>query len=160
MSDYRVGIGYDLHRTKAGRHLILANVKIEHTLGLEGHSDADVVLHALIDAITGAAGLPDVGQMFPNTDPKYKNIDSAELLRGAMAELAKTPWRINNVDLVIVAQAPKIAPYKLAMIRRLSELLGVSMECINIKGKTKESVDAVGQGHAIACQCAVLLRRD
>jgi 2-C-methyl-D-erythritol 2,4-cyclodiphosphate synthase len=160
MSDYRVGIGYDLHRTEAGRPLVLANVKIEHSAGLAGHSDADVVLHALIDAITGAAGLPDVGEMFPNTDPKYKNIDSAELLQGAMAELARTPWRINNVDAVIIAQAPKISPHKRPMIRRLSKLLGVPEEFINIKGKTNEQVDAIGQERAIACHCVVLLRRD
>jgi|SRR5271170_2212160 len=159
MSDYRVGIGYDLHRTAAGRPLVLGNVKIEHTVGLSGHSDADVVLHALIDAITGAAGLPDVGEMFPNTDPKYKNIDSAELLRGALGELAKTGWEISNVDVVIIAQAPKISPYKPAMLRRLSELLDIAAEYINIKAKTKEHVDAVGEERAIACHCVVLLRR-
>jgi 2-C-methyl-D-erythritol 2,4-cyclodiphosphate synthase len=159
MSDYRVGIGYDLHRTAAGRPLVLGNVKIEHNVGLSGHSDADVVLHALIDAITGAAGLPDVGEMFPNTDPKYKNIDSAELLNGALGELAKTGWEISNVDVVIIAQAPKISPHKPAMLRRLSELLDIAAEYINIKGKTNEQVDAVGEERAIACHCVVLLRR-
>ena len=156
--EYRIGIGYDLHRTQAGRPLVLGNINIPHTFGLLGHSDADVVIHAVIDAITGAAGLPDVGQLFPNSDPRYQGIDSARLLEHTMVELDKTRWKINNVDVVIIAQSPKISPYKTAMRQRLAELLRVPQEVVNIKGKTNETVDAVGQEQAIACHCVALLK--
>lgn len=159
MSNMRIGLGYDLHRTIAGRPLVLANITIPHDKGLDGHSDADVVLHALIDAITGAAGLPDVGQMFPNTDPKYKGINSGELLKATMVEFAKTGWRIVNADIIVLAQKPKLSPHKPAMIKRLAELLNVREDQVNIKGKTGESVDAVGEEKAIACHCVVLLEK-
>lgn len=155
----RIGLGYDLHRTIAGRPLVLANVTIPHDRGLDGHSDADVVIHALIDAITGAAGLPDVGQMFPNTDPKYKGINSAELLKAMMVAFAKTGYRIINTDIVVIAQKPKLSPYKPAMVQRLAELLGVNQDQINIKGKTGEGVDALGEERAIACHCVVLVEK-
>jgi 2-C-methyl-D-erythritol 2,4-cyclodiphosphate synthase len=160
MSNLRIGLGYDLHRTIAGRPLVLANVTIPHDKGLDGHSDADVVIHALIDAITGAAGLPDVGQMFPNTDPKYKGIDSAKLLAGTMEAFAKTGYRIVNADIIVLAQRPKLSPYKGEMIKRLAELLGVREEQVNIKGKTGEAVDAVGEERAIGCHCVVLVEKD
>jgi len=159
MNQIRIGLGYDLHRTVAGRPLVLANITIPHDKGLDGHSDADVVLHALIDALTGAAGLPDVGQMFPNTDPKYKGINSGELLKATMVEFAKTGWRIVNTDIIVLAQKPKLSPHKPAMIKRLAELLGVREDQVNIKGKTGESVDAVGEEKAIACHCVVLLEK-
>lgn len=162
MSNLRIGLGYDLHRTEAGRALVLGNITIPHDKGLAGHSDADVVLHALIDAITGAAGLPDVGQMFPNTDPKYRGIDSARLMEATIAALAQKDggsWRIVNVDVVIIAQHPKLAPFKEAMRRRVAELLKVTPEQVNIKGKTNEQVDAVGEERAIACHCVALLER-
>jgi 2-C-methyl-D-erythritol 2,4-cyclodiphosphate synthase len=155
----RIGLGYDLHRTIAGRPLVLANVVIPHDKGLDGHSDADVVLHALIDAITGAAGLPDVGQMFPNTDPKYKGINSAELLKGTMQEFAKTGYKIINTDIIVLAQKPKLSPHKPAMIKRLAELLQLREDQINIKGKTGESVDAIGEERAIGCHCVVLIEK-
>lgn len=155
----RIGLGYDLHRTIAGRPLVLANVVIPHDKGLDGHSDADVVLHALIDAITGAAGLPDVGQMFPNTDPKYKGIDSAELLKSTMQEFAKTGYKIVNTDIIILAQKPKLSPHKPAMIKRLAELLAVNEDQINIKGKTGELVDAIGEERAIGCNCVILIEK-
>jgi 2-C-methyl-D-erythritol 2,4-cyclodiphosphate synthase len=159
MSHLRIGLGYDLHRTVVGRPLVLANVVIPHEKGLDGHSDADVVIHALIDAITGAAGLPDVGQMFPNTDPKYRGIDSAELLRAMLREFGKTGGKIVNADIVILAQRPKLSPHKGAMIKRLAELLGVREDQVNIKGKTGEGVDAVGEERAIACHCVVLVEK-
>ena len=155
----RIGLGYDIHRTVEGRPLVLANITIPHEKGLDGHSDADVVIHALIDAITGAAGLPDVGQMFPNTDPKYKGIDSGKLLAATMAEFAKTGWRIVNADIIVLAQRPKLSPHKPAMIKRLAELLAVREDQLNIKGKTGEGVDAVGEEKAIACHCVVLLEK-
>ena len=157
--ELRVGLGYDLHRLVAGRPLVLGNVAIPHEMGLDGHSDADVVIHALIDALTGAAGLPDVGQMFPNTNPKYKGIDSGELLKATRAEFDKTGWKLVNADIVVMAQRPKLSPHKAAMIKRLAELLGVQESQINIKGKTGESVDAVGEERAIACHCVVLVQR-
>jgi 2-C-methyl-D-erythritol 2,4-cyclodiphosphate synthase len=155
----RIGLGYDVHRTIAGRPLVLGNVTIPHETGLDGHSDADVVLHALIDAITGAAGLPDVGQMFPNTDPKYKGIDSAELMKATMREFARTGYRLVNADIIVMAQKPKLSPHKAAIIARLAELLGVRSDQVNIKGKTGEGVDAIGEERAIACQCVVLLEQ-
>lgn len=158
--NFRVGIGYDLHRTAADRDLVLANIKIPHSMGLAGHSDADVVLHALIDALTGAAGLPDVGEMFPNTDPRYAGIDSARLLTAALEKLAQTPWKIVNVDVVVIAQTPRLSPHKAAMKQRLAELLAVDAGRVNIKGKTNEHVDAVGENRAIACHCVVLLSRE
>ncbi|HUO09418.1 MAG TPA: 2-C-methyl-D-erythritol 2,4-cyclodiphosphate synthase [Phycisphaerae bacterium] len=159
MSNLRIGLGYDLHRTIPGRPLVLANIVIPHDKGLDGHSDADVVLHALIDALTGAAGLPDVGQMFPNTDPQYKGIDSAKLLEATMQEFAKTGYKILNTDIIILAQKPKLSPHKPQMIKRLAELLQIREDQINIKGKTGESVDAVGEEKAIACQCVVLIEK-
>src|SRR5947208_13140339 len=125
MPDIRIGLGYDIHRTIAGRPLVLGNIVIPHTRGLDGHSDADVVIHALIDALTGAAGLPDVGQLFPNTDERYRGINSAELLRATMVELAKTPWKLVNADIIVLAQRPKLSPWKGAMVQRLAELMGV-----------------------------------
>ena len=132
MTNMRIGLGYDVHRTIAGRPLVLANITIPHSLGLDGHSDADVVIHALIDALTGAAGLPDVGELFPNTDPRYKGIDSAKLLAETMVAFNQTGWKIVNTDIVIYAQAPKLSPHKKAMIARLVELLGVAEPQVNI----------------------------
>lgn len=160
MEEMRVGLGYDLHRTAPDRPLILANIQIPHALGLAGHSDADVVLHALIDALTGAAGLPDVGEMFPNTNAAYKDINSARLLKQTMQRVHEARWKINNVDVVIIAQQPKLSPYKSAMKKRLAELLQVAIDRVNIKGKTNEEVDAIGEQRAIACHCVVLLTSD
>jgi 2-C-methyl-D-erythritol 2,4-cyclodiphosphate synthase len=159
MPEIRIGLGYDLHRLIEGRPLVLANVIIPHEMGLDGHSDADVVIHALIDALTGAAGLPDVGQLFPNTDPKYQGIDSAELLKATRTAFEKSGWRLVNADIVVLAQRPKLSPFKPAMIQRLAGLLGVKESQINIKGKTGEQVDAVGEERAIACHCVVLVER-
>lgn len=165
MTNLRIGLGYDLHRTAQGRPLILANIQIPHDKGLAGHSDADVVLHALIDALTGAAGLPDVGQLFPNTDPQYRGIDSAKLLTATLVELRKPSptrpgiWQIVNVDLLIIAQLPKLSPYKEQMRTRLAELLGIQPDQVNLKAKTNEHVDALGEERAIACHCVALLER-
>jgi 2-C-methyl-D-erythritol 2,4-cyclodiphosphate synthase len=159
MAEMRVGLGYDLHRTIAGRPLMLGNVQIPHEKGLDGHSDADIVIHALIDALTGAAGLPDVGQQFPNSDPRYKNIDSAELLKAAVTAFKAAGWRLVNADFVILAQRPMLSPHKPAMIKRLAELLGVQESQINLKGKTGERVGTVGKEKAMACQCVVLIEK-
>jgi len=159
MAEMRVGLGYDLHRTIVGRPLVLGNVTIPHEKGLDGHSDADIVVHALIDALTGAAGLPDVGQMFPNTDPKYKNINSGELLKATNAAFKAAGWRLVNADIVVVAQRPMLSPYKPAMIKRLSEILEVKESQINIKGKTGERVGSLGKEKAMACQVVVLIEK-
>jgi 2-C-methyl-D-erythritol 2,4-cyclodiphosphate synthase len=159
MPEFRVGLGYDIHRTISGRPLVLGNVVIPHSRGLDGHSDADVVIHALIDALTGAAGLPDVGEMFPNTDPRFKDIDSGELLKSTRAAFDKTGWRLVNTDIVIHAQKPKLSPHKKEMIQRLAELLGVKESQINLKGKTGERVGSIGKERAIACDCVVLLEK-
>jgi 2-C-methyl-D-erythritol 2,4-cyclodiphosphate synthase len=159
MTEMRVGLGYDLHRTIVGRPLMLGNVRIPHEKGLDGHSDADIVVHALIDALTGAAGLPDVGQLFPNTDSRYKNVDSGELLKATVAEFAKAGWRLVNTDIIVLAQRPILAPHKPAIIKRLAELLGVQESQINLKGKTGERVGTVGKEKAMACQCVVLIER-
>ena len=159
MAEMRVGLGYDLHRTIVGRPLVLGNVLIPHEKGLDGHSDADIIVHALIDALTGAAGLPDVGQLFPNTDPRYKNIDSGELLKAMVTVFKDAGWRLVNADIIVLAQRPMLSPHKPAMIKRLAELLGVEEARINIKGKTGERVGSVGKEKAMACQCVVLIER-
>jgi len=157
MDNCRVGIGYDLHRMEAGCPLVLANVTIPHNRGPMGHSDADVVIHALIDAITGAAGMPDVGELFPNSDPALKGINSARLIEKVVGHLQASPWRIVNADIVVIIQQPRLSPHKLLMRSRLSELLQIPIDRINIKAKTNEHVDAVGQELAVACHCVVLL---
>jgi 2-C-methyl-D-erythritol 2,4-cyclodiphosphate synthase len=159
MADLRIGLGYDLHRTIIGRPLVLGNITIPHEKGLDGHSDADIVIHALIDALTGAAGLPDVGQLFPNNDPRYKNINSAELLKATRGAFEQAGWRLVNADIVVLAQRPMLSPYKPAMIKRLAELMGVNEFQINIKGKTGERVGSVGKEKAMACQCVVLIQK-
>ncbi len=159
MAEIRVGLGYDIHRTISGRPLVLANIVVPHTRGLDGHSDADVVIHALIDALTGAAGLPDVGQMFPNTDPRFKDINSAELLKVTREAFDKAGWKLINADVVVLAQKPKLSPFKAEMIKRLAELLGVKESQINIKGKTGERVGSIGKERAIACHCVVLIEK-
>ena len=159
MAEMRVGLGYDLHRTIVGRPLVLGNVLIPHEKGLDGHSDADIIVHALIDALTGAAGLPDVGQLFPNTDPRYKNIDSGELLKATVTAFKDAGWRLVNADIIVLAQRPMLSPHKPAMIQRLAELLGVEGARINLKGKTGERGGSVGKEKAMACQCVVLIER-
>ena len=139
---------------------MLANITIPHDKGLDGHSDADVVIHALIDALTGAAGLPDVGQMFPNTDPRYKGIDSAELLKATMGEFAPDRLAPRQCRHRRPGPAAETLPAQAGDGQRLAELLGVRPDQVNIKGKTGEGVDAVGEESAIACHCVVLLERD
>lgn len=147
----RVGIGTDLHRLVSGRRLVLGHVAIEHELGPAGHSDGDVVLHALIDALMGAAGLQDIGEMFPDSDPAYKNADSAVLLAGALAALSTRGWRVVNVDATIHLERPKLKAYKTAIRNEVARLLQVAPEAVSIKAKTNEGVDAVGRGEAVAC---------
>lgn len=152
---HRVGIGTDLHRLAPGRRMVLGHVPIEHEKGPVGHSDSDVVMHALIDAIAGAAGLPDIGEMFPDTDGAYKNADSGELLKVAVKRAAEKGFGVVNVDLTIHAEQPKLSPHKPAIRAEVARLLGVTTEAVSIKAKTNEGVDAVGRGEAIACTAIV-----
>ena len=146
----RVGIGYDLHRTVAGRPLILAGVHVPHDRGLDGHSDADAVCHALIDAIFGAAAAGDVGQHFPNRDPRWKDADSMDLLRRAVDIVHERGFAVGNADVVIIAERPPIGPHAAAMRQRLADALRIPAERVGLKAKTGEGVDAVGRGEAIA----------
>ena len=154
----RVGIGTDLHRLVPGRRLILGHLPIEHEQGPLGHSDGDVVLHALIDALAGAAGLPDIGEMFPDSDPTYKDADSAILLQASIRAVRQRGYAIVNTDVTIHAERPKLSPYKPAIRNEVARLLGLPLDAVSIKAKTNEGVDAVGRGEAIACTAIVSLR--
>jgi 2-C-methyl-D-erythritol 2,4-cyclodiphosphate synthase len=153
----RVGIGHDTHRLGPGRPLILGGVRIEHDRGLVGHSDADVVLHAVTDALLGAAGLGDIGDAYPDTDPAYRDRDSAFFVRDTLARLNRAGWAVVNVDVTVFAQEPKLGPVKQAIRRRLAELLGLDSEAVNVKAKTGERVGAIGRAEAIGCQAAALI---
>ncbi len=157
---FKIGLGYDIHKLTEGRDLIIGGVKITHEKGLLGHSDADVLVHAIIDALLGAAGLSDIGTLFPDTDPKYKDADSIILLK-KVYELIKTKgYKINNIDSNIIAQAPKMMPYIPKMKEILAKTLELEIENISIKAKTKEKLDAVGEKLAIESNAAVLLEKE
>lgn len=156
----RVGQGYDIHRLVPNRKLILAGTEIPCVRGLLGHSDGDVVLHAVIDALLGAAGLGDIGELFPDTDPTFKDADSAKLLERALELVTRKGFTVGNVDLSIIVEKPKLKAYKPAMTHKLADLLGVGPDCINIKAKTNERCDAAGQGEAVVCYVSVLLIGD
>jgi 2-C-methyl-D-erythritol 2,4-cyclodiphosphate synthase len=134
-------------------------VKIPHALGLAGHSDADVVLHAVADAMLGAAALGDIGELFPDTDPKYRAADSAKLLGEVVTRIRAAGWQTSNLDLVIHAERPRISPHKLAIRDRIAELLGVAPNVVNVKAKTGEQIGPIGRGEAISCEAVVLLER-
>ena len=156
---YRIGTGYDVHALVGDRLLILGGVTIPHDKGLLGHSDADVLLHAITDAVLGAAGLGDIGGMFPDTDPQWQGADSRVLLRGAVAAVHAAGWRIGNLDSTIIAQAPKIAPYVAQMRQCIAADLGVATEQVNVKGKTTERLGFVGRCEGIAAEALALLVR-
>jgi 2-C-methyl-D-erythritol 4-phosphate cytidylyltransferase/2-C-methyl-D-erythritol 2,4-cyclodiphosphate synthase len=158
-SAMRVGTGYDLHRLVEGRALKLGGVAIAFERGLAGHSDADVVCHAVTDALLGAANAGDIGRLFPDTDPRWKDADSLQLLAEAWSRVAAAGWRIVNVDIVVVAERPKIGPHAEAIRASLAGALRVSPDAIAIKGKTNEGVDAVGRGEAIAVHAVALITR-
>jgi 2-C-methyl-D-erythritol 2,4-cyclodiphosphate synthase len=151
----RVGSGHDSHRLEAGHPLILGGVRIEYPCGLAGHSDADVVLHAVTDAILGAAGLGDIGEHFPDTDPKWRGADSALFLRETLAKLGGN--RVVNIDVTIFAQEPKLMPHKAAIRSNLAKLLGINETSVNVKAKTGEGVGHIGRAEAIACHAVVLI---
>jgi 2-C-methyl-D-erythritol 2,4-cyclodiphosphate synthase len=153
----RVGIGHDTHRLAAGRPLLLGGVRVEHPRGLVGHSDADVVLHAVTDALLGAAGLGDIGDAYPDTDPAYAGADSRRFLAETLVRLNRAGWRVVNLDVIIFAQEPKLGPVKAAIRASLAELLGLDAGAVNVKAKTGERVGHVGRGEAIACQAVALI---
>jgi 2-C-methyl-D-erythritol 2,4-cyclodiphosphate synthase len=153
----RIGHGYDVHQLVAGRDLILGGVKIPHGKGLHGHSDADVLIHAICDACLGAAGLGDIGQHFPDTDALYKNIDSRKLLRKVKEAIAERGWKIANVDSTIVAQAPRVASHLPQMIQNIAADLDIPQESVNIKATTTEKLGFAGRGEGIAAHAVVLL---
>ncbi len=153
----RVGIGHDTHALGPGKSIRLGGVEIPHDRELVGHSDADVLLHAVTDALLGAAGLGDIGEMFPDSDPANRGRDSAEMLRAAVEAVAEAGWQIANVDCIVHAQRPKLAPYKESMRRRMAEILQVAAEQIGVKAKTGEHVGPVGREEAVEAQCVALL---
>lgn len=155
----RVGSGHDSHRLVTGRPLILGGVRIEHAKGLAGHSDADAVLHAVTDALLGAAGLGDIGDAFPDTDPKWKDADSAMLLLDSLARIRDLGWRPVNLDITIFAQEPKLGPVKQAIRENVARLVEVPADAVNVKAKTGERVGHIGRGEAIACHAVVLLEK-
>ena len=153
----RVGIGHDTHRLETGRPLILGGVRVEHPRGLSGHSDADVVLHALTDALLGAAGLGDIGDAYPDTDPRWKDADSRLFLRETLAELNRRGLGVVNVDVVIFAQEPKLGPIKAAIRDSLASLVSLPTDRVNVKAKTGERVGHIGRAEAIGCQVVALI---
>ena len=155
----RIGIGYDFHRLVEERKLTLGGVEIPYTKGLEGHSDADVVLHAVCDALLGAVGRGDIGQHFPNYDPKYKNISSKVLLKEVHAILEKEKWQIGNIDIIIILEEPRISPFREKMRDSIAETLNIDNEKINIKATTTEGMGSLGRGEAIAAEAVALIEK-
>ena len=154
----RVGQGFDVHRLVAGRRLVVGGVEIPHDKGLLGHSDADVLLHAICDALLGAAALGDIGRHFPDSDPRYKGIDSRELLRHVGGLVVRNRWRVANIDATIVAQAPRMAPHIPRMVANIAADLGLDPGCVNVKATTTEELGFAGRGEGIAAQAICLLR--
>lgn len=153
------GIGYDVHRLVADRPLILGGVKMEHLLGLEGHSDADVLCHAIADALLGAAGEPDIGHMFPNTDPSIRGISSLEILRRVTARLAELGITIHNIDATVIAEEPRISPHLAAMKTNVGGALGLPASRVGIKATTNESMGFLGRGEGIAALASACVDR-
>lgn len=155
----RIGYGNDIHALVAGRKLIIGGVDIPHELGLKGHSDADVLLHALIDALLGAAGLGDIGRHFPDTDERYRGVDSRALLRATREKIAAVGWRVVNIDSTINAQRPKMAPHIPSMIARIAADLQIEESCVNVKAKTAERLGFVGREEGVSAEAVALLER-
>jgi 2-C-methyl-D-erythritol 2,4-cyclodiphosphate synthase len=155
----RVGEGWDVHALVPGRKLILGGVEIEHSAGLLGHSDADVLLHAITDAVLGAAGLGDIGRHFPDTDAQFKGANSSVLLQEAMRRVRAHGWELVNVDSTIVAQAPKLAPHMAAINAGVAQALGVALDQVNVKAKTAEKLGPVGMGQSIEARAVALLHK-
>ena len=156
----RIGHGYDVHRLVEGRALILGGVKIPYELGLDGHSDADVLLHAVMDALLGAAALRDIGYHFPDTDMRYKGADSRKLLRAVREKLEDAGYRVENVDVTMIAQRPKLKPYIPQMIEKIALDLGIDPDQVNVKATTEEHLGFTGSGEGMACHAVCLIERN
>lgn len=156
---FRIGEGWDVHRLVEGRPLVIGGVTIPFERGLLGHSDADVLLHAITDAVLGAAALGDIGRHFPDTDPRFKGADSSVLLAEASARARAAGWRIGNVDSTVIAQAPRLMPWIPAMCAAIAKAMGLDIEQVNVKAKTAEGLGLVGQGEAMQARAIVLLAR-
>jgi 2-C-methyl-D-erythritol 2,4-cyclodiphosphate synthase len=156
---YRVGTGFDAHRLLEARELVLGGVVIEHYRGLEGHSDADVVCHALIDAVLGASALGDIGDLFPPGDPRFAGAASIELLASAWQDVARAGFELVNCDAVVIAQAPRIAPHRLAMRERIAAALGCQVDQVSVRATGTDGLGFTGQEEGVACQAVALLRR-
>lgn len=154
---YKIGIGYDIHRLVPERKLFLGGVEIPYIKGLLGHSDADSLLHAVCDALLGAAGQKDIGEIFPDTDPAYDGISSLELLKKVRAIIKD--YRVSNIDAVVIAQEPPLAPFKKKMRQNISGALGIDEDCVNVKAKTNDGLGVIGQKEAIACYAVVILNK-
>ena len=157
--NFRIGHGYDIHRTVAGRKLVLGGVTFATDFGLDGHSDADALTHAICDALLGAAGLPDIGHFFPNTDPAYQNADSQVLLQKVIAALRERGWAPANVDATLIAEKPKIAPRLAEMKAALAKSTGLPVDAIGLKATTNEGSDDIGRGRAIAAHAVALIQK-
>lgn len=158
-AEFRVGLGHDTHRTVAGRPLLIGGVEIPFDLGLAGHSDADVLLHAVTDAVLGAAAAGDIGELFPDDDPAHRGRDSGEMLAEAVRRVREAGWQVVNLDCIVFAERPKMSPYKRAIAARIAELVGVAADQVGVKAKTGEGVGEVGRGEAMQAQCVALLTR-
>lgn len=156
---FKIGLGYDIHRLVEDRDLIIGGIKIPYEKGLLGHSDADVLIHAIIDALLGAANLADIGTLFPDTDPKYKDANSVMLLKNVIELVKEKGYKINNIDSNIIAQAPKMMPHIPEMKATLAKAMDIDIESISIKAKTKEKLDSVGEKLAIETNAVVLLEK-
>ncbi|MEI6635659.1 MAG: 2-C-methyl-D-erythritol 2,4-cyclodiphosphate synthase [Pirellulales bacterium] len=156
---FRIGLGHDSHRLGPGDGLLIGGVSIPHHRAAIGHSDADVLLHAITDALLGAAALGDIGEMFPDTDPANQGRDSADMLRRALDRVSAAGWRIVNLDCVIFAQRPKILPHRPAIRRRIAEILGIDEAAVWLKAKTGEGVGPIGEELAVGAECVVLIER-
>ena len=156
----RIGQGFDVHQLVAGRRLVIGGVEIPHDKGLLGHSDADVLLHAITDALLGAAALGDIGQMFPDTDEANRGRDSAEMLSLAAARVTAAGYKINNLDCIVFAQRPRLGSHKEGIQRRIAEILGLTPNQVGVKAKTGEGIGEIGREELIAAQCVALLRSE
>lgn len=153
----RIGHGYDVHKLVVGRPLILGGVKIESNVGLLGHSDADVLVHAIMDSLLGAAALGDIGKYFPDSDPMYKNSNSLELLKTILSMLKKKNYKIQNIDATIIAQFPKLSPYITRMRENISNICEIELDCVNVKATTEESLGFTGRREGISAHCVCLI---
>lgn len=156
---FRIGLGHDTHRLIAGRPLILGGVRIEHDKGLDGHSDADVLLHAITDALLGAAALGDIGELFPNTDKRWENADSAIFVKAALSKLNESGWMIVNLDCTIHAERPKLSAFKPIIAAQVARLLELDQSQVSVKAKTGEKVGPIGRQEAISADAIVLIQR-